>query len=556
MWSADFETITDPNDCRVWAWSVCGIDTPIVSVGNTIDGFMDFLYENGGSYYFHNLKFDGEFIFYWLFKHGYECVKKKPGQSIFKLPVKEKEFTCVVDGMGKLYSIRIVLENGKTVHIYDSYKIIPLPVESMPKSFGLVEQKLSIDYDEYREPGHQLTEQERAYVMNDVIIVAKALKMYFDQGLNKTTQAANAMADYKNIVGKDQFKHDFPQLVEDAELRQAYRGAWTYANKRYCGEDIGEGIVLDVNSLYPHVMHDRPCPYGHPIKFEGAYEYDECYPLWIAQVTFNFDLKEGHLPCLQLKNNWRFCPTEYLETDDDIEVTVTLTSVDWELLNEQYYITNVEFHHGWKFKSALNLFTKYVDKWMERKIQATKDENEGLRTIAKLMLNALYGKFGKNPKVENKYPYLSEEGIIKYTKMQAEMENPIYVPAAAFITAWARDKTVRAAQACYDRFLYADTDSLHLIGTEIPEGIEVDPYKLGAWGLEKTFTRARFLRAKTYIEEVKGKLEITCAGMPKQCYDQVTWENFHFEAVYEGKLVPKHVPGGIVLSETTFAISA
>ena len=44
--------------------------------------------------------------------------------------------------------------------------------------------------------------------------------------------------------------------------------------------------------------------------------------------------------------------------------------------------------------------------------------------------------------------------------------------------------------------------------------------------------------------------------MPTTCYNQVTWENFEKGSVYGGKLMPKHVPGGIVLVEKEFTIRA
>ena len=106
----------------------------------------------------------------------------------------------------------------------------------------------------------------------------------------------------------------------------------------------------------------------------------------------------------------------------------------------------------------------------------------------------------------------------------------------------------------YDRFLYADTDSLHLIGTDIPAEIDVDPVRLGAWKHEATFTRGKYLRAKTYIEEIDGRLCVTCAGLPDELHDQVTFENFEPGAIYTGKLRPVHTAGGIVLEETNFSI--
>ena len=88
------------------------------------------------------------------------------------------------------------------------------------------------------------------------------------------------------------------------------------------------------------------------------------------------------------------------------------------------------------------------------------------------------------------------------------------------------------------------------MGLEAPEGIEIDETKLGAWKHESTFSRARFLRQKSYIEEIEGKLKITCAGMPKGCYPFVTWENFHTGNELPGKLKQKVVKGGTVLVES------
>lgn len=127
----------------------------------------------------------------------------------------------------------------------------------------------------------------------------------------------------------------------------------------------------------------------------------------------------------------------------------------------------------------------------------------------------------------------------------------------------------------------------------------VDPYELGAWKVEGVFHRARFLRQKCYVED-KNKPEtwdkqkfstkrlkkeceknglnfeeeilkfdgcydtdsfaITCAGMPESCYDpverfdNVNWENFRIGMAYMGKLVPKHVKGGIVLVPDCYTI--
>ena len=48
----------------------------------------------------------------------------------------------------------------------------------------------------------------------------------------------------------------------------------------------------------------------------------------------------------------------------------------------------------------------------------------------------------------------------------------------------------------------------------------------GAWKIEAMFSRARFIRQKCYVEEIDEKLKVTCAGLPPNCYDYVTFDNF------------------------------
>lgn len=175
--------------------------------------------------------------------------------------------------------------------------------------------------------------------------------------------------------------------------------------------------------------------------------------------------------------------------------------------------------------------------------------------------------------------------MVRYILDEPELREPVYTAMGAFITAYAREKTIRSAQAVYDRFIYADTDSLHLIGHDIPEGLDVHPTKLGAWKNEGLFTDSKYLRAKTYMEtmhEVKkdnlktyatlmqaghvewlrrepdgihaGITKVTCAGMPDNLKEAVTYENFASGSTFDGKLMPRRYPGGIVLEKTTFTI--
>lgn len=547
-YTADFETTTDVDDCRVWAWCVCTIgDEESLIFGNDIDTFFRWCWNHDNSVvYFHNLAFDGAFIMDYLERNGWTWIEDR-------FHIGRKTYTTLISDSNVVYTLTIYFRKGSKITFYDSFKIIPLSISQMAKSYGLEEGKGDLDYNAYRETGHVLTSEEKDYIRRDVQIAAKVMHVFLNQGLNKMTAGSNALADYKHMCGGDKkFRRVYPLITydEDKFIRRAYRGGFTYVNPEYAGKVIEDGIVFDVNSLYPSVMaacDGQLLPFGKPCWFSGEYVHDDYFPLWVAAVNCRFKVKEKHIPCIQLKGNFRYGQTEYI-ADSMGEVTFMVTSVDWQLITEQYDLKDVHWLGGYKFQANDVQFSKYVDKWVQVKNQATIEGNKGQRQIAKLMLNSLYGKFATRTVITGRRPQLVD-GILRYVDLPESTRDGVYLPVGVFITAHARYKTIHSAQLVYDRFVYADTDSLHLIGTDIPECLDVDPVRLGAWKHESTFQRGKFLRAKTYMEEIDGKLTVHVAGMPAKLHDQVTFDNFDLGAKYYGKLYQKRVIGGIVLVE-------
>ena len=544
---ADFETTVDPSDVRVWAVCAVNVDSLLVDfLGNSIESFFEYLQDKNTVVYFHNLKFDGEFILHYLLTHGFKYSEEPVNRS----------FSTLITDDGIFYSITVIFEkigkSYKKVTIYDSLKKLPFKVSKIAEAFKLPDRKLEIDYEAPRETGHVLTDEERQYIINDCKIVAEALKIQFAQGLKKMTNASDALNGYKTIISKNQFDRLFPVLpVElDTDLRRSYKGGFVYLNPKYRNKRGLKGIALDVNSLYPSVMHDRLLPYGYPMFFEGKPEENQTYPLYIVRIQCMFELKPGHLPTIQLKNNRAFVETEYLSSSNGDMVQMTLTNVDLQLFLDHYNVYNLDYICGYRFKGAVGLFSEYIDHWMQIKENST----GAIRQLAKLMLNSLYGKFATNPKARKKIPVLDSDNIVRYVLDEPELRDPVYTAMGCFITAYAREKTIRSGQKVFDRFIYADTDSLHLIGDELPEGLEIHQTHLGAWKHEGTFTDSKFLRAKTYMETVDGVTKVTCAGMPDNVKETVTYENFKPGAVFDGKLMPKRYPGGIILEKRTFTI--
>lgn len=565
-YTADFETATWYEDrTYVWAWAICEIgNEEHIEYGNNIESFISWCEKSGNAtLYFHNLKFDSEFIICYLLENGFTIAESKSD-------IKDKTFTTIISDMGMFYELKIYFKKSKKkavkVTIYDSLKIIPFSVKEIAKSFNLKESKLELDYLQKRDENHELTKEEKDYITNDVVIVAKALNVIFSEKLTKMTQGSNALHDFREMIGKNKFEHLFPKLSleTDEDLRKGYKGGFTYLNPLYKEKEVGRGSVLDVNSLYPYVLRYKPMPYGEPLYYEGEYKEDKIYPLYMQMLICEFKLKKNKIPTIQIKKSRIFLSNEYIRDSGDEPICLVLTSVDLKLFLEQYDVINLKYICGWKFKQKEGIFDEYIDKWIERKIKATKEGNKGQRTLAKLMLNSLYGKFATSLIVGSKSP-LIEDGVVHYKMNKEEIKEGLYLPIGAFTTAYAREKTIRTAQAITDYsiskygkdlFCYSDTDSIHslLPIEELEKFCDIDDVRLGAWKCEGVFSRAKFIRQKCYIEEIDKQIKITCAGLPKTCYDFVTWDNFKTGFSCGGKLTYHHVKGGIILKETEFTI--
>ncbi len=595
-WSADFETTTDEKDCRVWAYSLSNIEEPEKFLyGTSIEEFLEWCANPKENYtlYFWNLKFDSAFIIDFLIRSGYEYIEDKKDK-------KDNTFTTLITDLGQFFSIEIYFHvkkhNVNKVKIIDALKIFPnFSVERLAEGFGLTISKLKLDYHKKREVGHELTDDEIAYIRNDVEIVARVLKVMFERGLTKMTIASNALSNFKDHF--NYFRLYFPRLEEnvDAEIRKSYKGGFTYVNPLYKEVMCGAGVTLDVNSLYPSIMRVEKMPYGQPILFEGKYEYDVNFPLYIQVLTCTFELKEGKIPNIQLKNTLSFKPNEYLESSNNEIVTLHLTKPDFELFMENYNVYDLKYEGGFKFRCKQGFFDRYIDYWTEQKIKAGKEHNKAQRQIAKLMLNSLYGKFGLSTKAGKKIPYLDQNNVLKFLSRPKEDREAIYIPVASWITSLGRAKTIRTSMKIrdwsiknkgFDAYVYSDTDSIKALLTDEDleqlknEGIiDLDDYELGFWACEEHFDRILAIRQKCYITEHNGKCSPTVAGLPKYLAPLLNMDNFKKGFTTKGKLLPdliemakengatedelekihhkltyKYVKGGVILSDTDFTI--
>jgi len=92
---------------------------------------------------------------------------------------------------------------------------------------------------------------------------------------------------------------------------------------------------------------------------------------------------------------------------------------------------------------------------------------------------------------------MGEDEIIHYSLSEKQEKEGIYLPIGSFITAYAREKTIRTSQAIKDYslskygkdyYIYSDTDSIHtkLKIEELQKFCEIDDVKLRSlekWGV-------------------------------------------------------------------------
>ena len=282
---------------------------------------------------------------------------------------------------------------------------------------------------------------------------------------------------------------------------------------------------------------------------------DTCsFELYCVQIYFV--LKSGHLPSLLKKAGLYAGEDSYYIETDGIE-TLWISSVDYRLLEKHYNIYFVKFIKMYGFACSNYMFRDYVRKWYEKK-----SIDEGAKKVVdKLMLNCLYGKFGSKHKSKKKLPYLNEEGVVKYRSEEEEEMRHYYLPLAIAVTSYAHKYIDDAiCDTGYENFVYCDTDSVHTLGT-LPAS-KIDNKELGKFKYEALEEKCKYVRQKTYVTKEEGEIHITCAGMPDNVKERVKFQYgmnifdvFKEGFIATGKLMPKHVKGGIILNVTTFKIT-
>lgn len=653
LYMADFETTVDENtemqkESFVWAFGLAELfdGTENVIIGNSIQAFFNTLAKGRKDVkkivYFTNLKFDGTFIIDYLvrecnFVNGYD-EKEKKFLDPFKL--KPGQLTYAITEMGIWYVINVNYK-GYNIEFRDTLKLLPYSVRDLGEAFDTKHRKLEMEYKGNMHPGCDITEEQRKYITNDILVPKEALEKFLDEIKHRKspplTISQYALSEFRKQFTREQWELYFPNLAEyyaelnpedfykkygsenaDSYIRKSYGGGWCYADERYTGCLNGYTKVYDCNSLYSSTMreHKNVMPVGLPTFTKSQAELGEHMrsSFFFIRFSCKFTLRNGYLPFIQLKHDYNYRQNQNLKTSSkdlygndipDYRPVLTLAKPLFLLFAQCYKVEDFHFLDGCYFNTEEGLFDSHIDKYAEMKIQADLIGNVVKRNVAKLVMNATYGKFGKNP--ENIFKLVEMEGEeVKYNIEDGNPMKPVYIPIASAITSYARVFTVKASILNKEYFRYSDTDSIHLCCPPDyePKGITIDPVKLSCWKLESEHEHSIFLRQKTYIEFTENKekkifeYDIKACGLPdrskilfeesikgteikdgcylehkyikkkKECIDvlklsekelmfmsiQRTPKDFKVGLSIPGKLLPRKVIGGTVLQEVDFTI--
>ena len=608
FWACDFETTVwgdvierqkgvKQDHTEVWSAASGKLydDTETVIVDHSIRDFLARFLNSVSNdiLYFHNLSFDGSFIVDFLLREGYKFTNERDKD------MPNKTFRASISQMGAWYFIKIK-KGHKLLEIRNSLKLIPSSLKRIAQSFKTKHQKLDMVYEGDRHAYCEITEEELKYIENDVLVLKEALEKMFDEGHDKLTIGSCCLAEFKEAFTTKEYKSYFPDLRDYPcnsgcsnvweYVHKSYHGGWCYVNPVYAHQIIEEGTVYDVNSLYPSMMHSMSgnrYPVGKPTMFSSEppedITRDEKYYYFI-RFRCRFSLKPRCLPWIHIRKSNLYKSNENLTTSDvrkkgkysryylddegyiqDTKVELTLTCKDWDLFKETYYIYDLEILDGCYFRTVIGIFDEYINYYKELKMKSKGFQRE----MAKLFLNNLYGKMAMNDDSSYKEPYLdADTDVVKFITHNENKKQVGYIPIGSAITSYAMNFTIRAAMENYDRFCYADTDSIHLKGYEAAEGVTVHPTEFCCWDNELKFNVGYYERQKVYAENAieeggipcKPTLLLKCAGMSQSAKDQFISLGLSINELSVGleledsNLKATRVKGGIVLRKSPFKL--
>lgn len=414
----------------------------------------------------------------------------------------------------------LVIRKGKrSIHCVSTTNYFDYSLSALAKQMGM--KKHEVD------PLSASDEKLIPYCRQDVAILVEAVKQYrafnseHDTGKFAATRASQSFNCYRHRFMNEAIYIHRDKRVSELE-RFAYFGGRTEAF-RWGRQKGGPFVFLDVNSMYPYVMHR----YRYPTKL---IEYLENVPIGYAQTW---------LPCSAMVADATVEITEPMIAYRGKEKVLFpvgrfrtgLCSEGLRRLFEQGAVIQI---HRLAVYECRFIFREYVEYFYPLKSAYKQEGNEIYTAIVKLFLNSLYGKFGQKVAKEEIHdnpqaiePYRWDEIEVstgdRWTRTgmfgkeiiqfgETEGRNA-FVAIAAHVTEYARfvlwDYFCAADR---EKVIYCDTDSLVLGEVALRDcAFSLNDSALGALSLDKRTEELVIYNPKDYQTDEGRKTK----GVPR-----------------------------------------
>lgn len=480
--------------------------------GDCVDKFLDYILRKkyrSYKFYAHNVGFD---------------ISKTFGRRFGNI-LNSKDFNVILSG-SRIIQASFNLSKGKKsnkIYLLDSYNLIPDKLANIGEDLGFKKFETPKKWIT-GEHIDNITNEDIKYCLRDCEIILKILEVYreflspFTVGL-KLTAAANAKAIWKSIFLNK--KGMFVNETRDEVFRQSYHGGRTEVFIR--GHRKQKLYYYDVNSLYPFIMSENSFPNPDKLKYskdlnKALCEHEGCAkikitpPAGIKYPVLPFKGKDKTLfPAFEMTGVWNF-PHIRLA----LEKGYKIQKVYWVLSSPP-----IE-----------SPFKDFVFVFKQKKIDYTKTGKKALRTLAKLMMNSLYGKFAQRNEIEDRYVHEEPGEGVPFKKITDDtwMVGGIEKERAhETVVCWASYVTSYAQCYLYSFFPelglhYCDTDSV-VRETPLPREL-VDDSEFGLMDLEHVLCESNFVAPKRYAFKTDKTTKRVCKGVGKDALKDVLIENY------------------------------
>lgn len=447
--------------------------------------------------------------------------------------------------------------DGKLQHwtFLDSAKLMPLPLADIGAAFGITRKvKLEMSYDDLAKPENR--ELMEHYLRTDCVSLHEAIGVMHARinglgGQIGITLPATSLDLFRRVYQRDDIQTNrhwlgcpvrgktvsearnekltcVAEATEDGGTsclhdfaRQAYFGGPSQIFRmKFVGRKAFESGTLpldeatvydpkfpvakmyDINSHYPDQML-APMPVGEAMELPDVTE-EKVYSMALSHVGIvecDVEIPEGtYLPPLpvNLHGKMVFPSGKLRGTWDAAELRL--------LLQVGGRIAKIHRSIWYETSPVFVDFIREVYRFRDKKREGW---TKGMDWIAKILLNASYGKFAMREQRSKILVHPSLRDGLKAIDMHSDVwsedvtVSPSYIipQLSVHITALARVKLWKLLKKIVDgggRIYYTDTDSVVCAGVELPTGPG-----LGALKLEATIHRASFVLPKLYLVETE-----------------------------------------------------